>query len=68
MTNMSRTIGFRWRRIYIAANGYIEPSRIFLQGSIEDVRQAVRQCAFVSKETTSISAGCAVKRDSPPEN
>ncbi len=52
----------------IAANGNIEPSRIFLQGSIEDVRQAVRQCAFVSEDNTCISAGCEVPRDTPPEN
>lgn len=32
----------------IAANGKFEPSRILLQGTEEDVKQAVRQCALVS--------------------
>ena len=52
----------------IAANGNFEPSRILLQGSEEDVRQAVRHCASVSKDNTFISAGCEVPRDTPPEN
>jgi len=52
----------------IAANGNFEPSRILLQGSEEDVKQAVRQCTSVSKDNTFISAGCEVPRDTPMEN
>ena len=52
----------------IAANGNFEPSRILLQGSVEDVRQAVRHCTSVSKDNTFISAGCEVPRDTPMEN
>lgn len=52
----------------IAANGNFEPSRILLQGSVEEVKQAVRQCASVSEENTFISAGCEVPRDTPFEN
>lgn len=52
----------------IAANGNFEPSGILLQGSVEDVKQAVRHCVSVSKNNSFISAGCEVPRDTPPEN
>lgn len=52
----------------IAANGNFEPSGILLQGSVEDVNQAVRYCVSVSNKNTFISAGCEVPRDTPPEN
>jgi len=52
----------------IAANGNIEPSRILLQGTSNDVEDAIRKCILVSQANTFISAGCEVPRDTPPEN
>ena len=52
----------------IAANGNFEPSRILLQGTVDDVKTAVRQCVSVSESNTFIAAGCEVPRDTPPEN
>ncbi|HSM25367.1 MAG TPA: uroporphyrinogen decarboxylase family protein, partial [Anaerolineaceae bacterium] len=52
----------------IAANGNFEPSRILLQGTVDDVIDAVKGCVAVSDANTFIAAGCEVPRDTPPEN
>lgn len=48
--------------------GNFDPVEILLRGSVEQVRQAVRDCYDMGHGTNVIAAGCEVPRFTPPEN
>ena len=49
-------------------NGNIDPVAIMLNGSISDVKNAVRQCLIDSRGKACISAGCEIPKFTPYEN
>ena len=49
-------------------NGNVDPVAIMLNGSVSDVRNAVRQCRTDSKGKACISAGCEIPKFTPHEN
>ena len=52
----------------ISACGNFEPARIMLQGTVEEVGAAVRECVSAANNRTMIAPGCEVPRDTPLEN
>ncbi|MHB0857274.1 MAG: uroporphyrinogen decarboxylase family protein [Anaerolineae bacterium] len=50
------------------ANGNFDPVSVLLQGTPEEVTQAVRDCLAVGDERLMVSAGCEVPVDTPHEN
>lgn|SRR6056297_609735 len=51
-----------------SVNGNFDPVSILLQGDFKKVQQAVLDCVNKGDETTFISAGCEVPKDTPYEN
>jgi len=49
-------------------NGNVDPVSIMLNGSVSDVKNAVRQCRIDSKGKACISAGCEIPKFTPHEN
>ena len=49
-------------------NGNVDPVAIMLNGSVSDVKNAVRQCRIDSKGKACISAGCEIPKFTPHEN
>lgn len=49
-------------------NGNYDPVSVLLQGSVEDVKNAVRKCAAVGGPKHTSAAGCEVPKYTPPEN
>jgi len=49
-------------------NGNVDPVAIMLNGSVSDVKNAVRQCRIESKGKACISAGCEIPKFTPHEN
>ena len=49
-------------------NGNVDPVAVMLNGSISDVKNAVRQCRIISKGKACISAGCEIPKFTPYEN
>ncbi|MHB1293585.1 MAG: uroporphyrinogen decarboxylase family protein [Anaerolineae bacterium] len=50
------------------ANGNFDPVSVLLQGTPEEVAQAVRNCLAVADERLMVSAGCEVPVDTPHAN
>ena len=50
------------------ANGNFDPVSILYSGTPEGIREAVKKCLEAGDETTFISAGCEVPKDTPYEN
>ncbi len=51
-----------------SANGNLDPVSVFLDGSVETVRSAVKACIQATDATTMISGGCEIPRKTPYEN
>jgi MtaA/CmuA family methyltransferase len=51
-----------------AINGNFDPVRVIFNGSPTSIKQAVKDCVTYGDETTFISAGCEIPRDTPYEN
>jgi uroporphyrinogen decarboxylase len=49
-------------------NGNVDPVKIMLNGSVEDVKDAVRACMKASNKKAIISAGCEIPKYTPHEN
>ena len=49
-------------------NGNVDPVAIMLNGSVSDVKNAVRKCRIDSKGKACISAGCEIPKFTPYEN
>ena len=49
-------------------NGNIDPVAVMLNGSVSDVKNAVRQCRIDSKGKACISSGCEIPKFTPYEN
>ena len=49
-------------------NGNYDPVAILLQGSVQDVKNAVKSCAQVGGMKHTSAAGCEVPKHTPPEN
>jgi len=49
-------------------NGNYDPVAVLLQGTIQDVKNAVRACALIGGAKHSSSAGCEVPKHTPPAN
>ena len=49
-------------------NGNVDPVAIMLNGTVSDVKNAVRQCHIESKGKACISAGCEIPKFTPHEN
>ena len=49
-------------------NGNIDPVAIMLNGTVADVKDAVRRCRIESKGKACISAGCEIPKFTPHEN
>jgi MtaA/CmuA family methyltransferase len=52
----------------VCVNGNYDPVAVLLQGNVEEIRDAVRQCIRTGGVKYTCSAGCEVPRDTPPEN
>lgn len=53
---------------HCSANGNFDPVSILYSGNPDTIRQAVKHCLDVADETTFISAGCEVPKNTPHEN
>jgi uroporphyrinogen decarboxylase len=49
-------------------NGNYDPVSVLLQGSVEDVKNAVKSCAKAGGIKHASAAGCEVPKHTPPEN
>lgn len=49
-------------------NGNVDPVAVMLEGSVDDVKAAVRKCMADSKGKACISAGCEIPKFTPYEN
>ena len=49
-------------------NGNYDPVAVLLQGSVQDVKDAVNACASVGGKKYTCSAGCEVPKHTPPAN
>jgi uroporphyrinogen decarboxylase len=49
-------------------NGNYDPVAVLLQGSVQEIKNSVRQCAQVGGLKYISSAGCEVPKDTPAEN
>jgi uroporphyrinogen decarboxylase len=49
-------------------NGNYDPVAVLLQGSVQDVKNAVKSCAQLGGLKCTNSAGCEVPKHTPPEN
>ena len=49
-------------------NGNVDPVAIMLNGTVSDVKNAVRRCRIESKGKACISAGCEIPKYTPQEN
>jgi uroporphyrinogen decarboxylase len=49
-------------------NGNYDPVAVLLQGSVQDVKNAVKSCMLVGGRKHTSSAGCEVPKHTPPEN
>jgi len=49
-------------------NGNYDPVAVLLQGSMQDVKNAVKACTFVGGKKHISSAGCEVPKHTPPVN
>lgn len=49
-------------------NGNFDPVGVVFQGSPELIKQEVKKCLNLADETTFISAGCEIPKDTPIEN
>ena len=49
-------------------NGNFDPVRVIYNGDPASIREAVKNCVDNGDDTTFISAGCEIPRDTPPEN
>ncbi len=67
MVDMKRAVEiFEGTRTVV--NGNVDPVAIMLNGSVEDVKNAVRKCIVDSKGKAFISAGCEIPKYTPYEN
>jgi len=48
--------------------GNFDPVSVLLRGSVDDVREAVKNCSQIGYKTNFIAAGCEVPRSTPLEN
>ena len=48
--------------------GNLDPVAVFLQSTVEELRQSVQSAIRVSDETTFIAGGCEIPVDTPAEN
>ena len=51
-----------------AVCGNIHPVNVLLDGTPQQIQDAVRQCLDAGNATTLISGGCETPRDTPDEN
>jgi len=51
-----------------SANGNFDPASVLYSGTPESVKQAVKKCLNDADQTTFISAGCEVPKNTPHEN
>lgn len=51
-----------------SVNGNIDPVSILLNGSPETIRDGILECIQVTNDSSLISAGCEVPRDTSNEN
>ena len=49
-------------------NGNYDPVAVLLQGSVQDVKNAVKSCADIGGINHTNAAGCEVPKHTPPEN
>jgi uroporphyrinogen decarboxylase len=49
-------------------NGNFDPVTVLLQGSVQDVKDAVKSCARIGGKKHTSAAGCEVPKHTPPEN
>lgn len=49
-------------------SGNFDPVTVLLQGSAQDVQQAVHRCMEIGRDKIFMSAGCEVPKFTPPEN
>ena len=49
-------------------NGNYDPVAVLLQGTVQDVKYAVKSCALIGGAKCTSSAGCEVPKHTPPEN
>jgi uroporphyrinogen decarboxylase len=49
-------------------NGNYDPVAILLRGSVQGIKDIVKQCVQVGGVKYTSSAGCEVPKDTPPEN
>ena len=66
MVDMERTLKI-FNGISVV-NGNIDPVAVMLNGSVDDVKAAVRKCMQISKGKACISAGCEIPKFTPYEN
>ena len=49
-------------------NGNYNPVSVLFQGSVQDVKNAVKSCMLVGGKKHTSAAGCEVPKHTPPEN